>query len=138
MLTEHGLDLTQLDTEATDFHLMIDATDKLDVTVRPIAAQVAGAVEPITFDLRERIGEEALGGHGGIAEIAARQVRAAHVDLADLADARELLVACQHQHLHVLYATSQRQDLFAARLLDRGRWAIVAGWDQVVADGALR
>ena len=43
---ERRLDLAQLDAEAADLHLVVDAAQELDVAVGQVARQVAGPVEP--------------------------------------------------------------------------------------------
>ena len=45
MLSEDGLDLSQLDAITAYFDLIVDATQKLDVAVGPIAREIAGLVE---------------------------------------------------------------------------------------------
>ena len=42
---EHGLDLAQLDAEAADLHLEVDAAQELEIAVRAAAGEVAGPVE---------------------------------------------------------------------------------------------
>ena len=81
MSGEGGLDLPQLDAEAPHLHLVVDAAQELDLTVRPPPHQIAGAVEA-GAGLAERVGEEALGRELGAAEIAARQAVAADRQLA--------------------------------------------------------
>ena len=43
---QRRLDLAQLDAEAADLHLVVDAAQELDRAVRQPAREVAGAVEP--------------------------------------------------------------------------------------------
>ena len=43
---EHGFDLAQLDPEAADLDLVVDAAEVLEVAVLEPAGEVAGAVEP--------------------------------------------------------------------------------------------
>ena len=74
-----GLDLAQLDPVAVDLHLVVLAAEELDVAVGQVAAQVAGAVEPLAGG---RMGDEALRGAGRIAEVAQGQPGAADVELA--------------------------------------------------------
>ena len=81
-----GLDLAELDAEAADLDLVVDAAEVLDVAVREAARQIAGAVEPWPAEWCERVRDEALGGQLGAVEIAARHAGAADVDLAGHAD----------------------------------------------------
>ena len=76
------LDLAQLDAEAAHLDLVVDAAQELERAVRQPARQVAGAVQPRARRGRERVGDEALGRQLGPAEVAARQARAADVQLA--------------------------------------------------------
>ncbi len=83
---ERRLDLSRLDAEAADLDLLVVAPQELEVAVRPVAGEVAGAVEPLPGTAPriggdDRIGDEALGGLLGAAEIAPRQAGAADVEL---------------------------------------------------------
>ena len=44
---ERRLDLAELDAEAADLDLVVDAAEELDGPVRAIAGEVAGAIEPL-------------------------------------------------------------------------------------------
>ncbi|KIR14079.1 hypothetical protein PFLU3_56920 [Pseudomonas fluorescens] len=76
-----GFDFPQLDTQAADFHLVVDAPPVFDHAVGAITGQVAGAVQALA--VAERAGHEALGGQGGTAVVATSQASAAQVQLAD-------------------------------------------------------
>ncbi len=80
------LDLAQLDADAAHLHLAVAAAEELDLAVRPVAREVAGAVEAGPGPLAERVGDEALRGQLRAVEIAARQARAGQADLARHAD----------------------------------------------------
>jgi hypothetical protein len=62
MLAYRGLDLPLLDTEAVDLDLVIAATKKLDVTIRPIARHVTGLVQVCPRDVAEGVRNKPLGG----------------------------------------------------------------------------
>ncbi|MCK8504234.1 hypothetical protein M0222_41410, partial [Myxococcus fulvus] len=83
---ESGLDLTQLDAEAAQLHLEVDAAEVLEVAVRQPAGLVPGAVEARAGDTRERIGDEALSGEVGPSEVAASDTVAANEELSRHAD----------------------------------------------------
>jgi hypothetical protein len=75
------LDLSQLDPEAADLDLMVDAAQELQLAVGPEAHQVAGAVGAAP-GRPERIGDVPLGGQRGPAEVAAGDPRPGHPQLA--------------------------------------------------------
>src|SRR6185503_18468246 len=54
VLPEHRLDLAELDAEAADLHLMIDAADVLEYAILADAAEVAGPVEALSRARRVR------------------------------------------------------------------------------------
>ena len=72
---QRRLDLPQLDAEAADLDLLVDAAEVLEVAVRQPAGEVARAVEPRAGPRGERIGHEALRGQLRPAEVAAGQAR---------------------------------------------------------------
>ena len=58
---ERCLDLTELESEATELDLMIDAPDEVQAAIRPVARQVARAVQARVRLDREGIRHESLG-----------------------------------------------------------------------------
>ncbi len=124
---QRRLDLAQLDAEAAHLDLSVGASGPLDLAVGAVATQVAGQVQPVVRAARERAGHELAGGGLDVAEVAAGQVRAAHADLAQLADAGQAAAGCQHKQLDIAHAAAERQRVGAAG----------AGHDPVIADRAL-
>src|SRR6202022_3105702 len=86
MRQEPSLDLAQLDSEAADLHLMIDAAGILDLAVGTPARQVTGPVETLARILRKRVADEALRRQLGTAEIAASETGSSNVQFAGNAD----------------------------------------------------
>ena len=68
---QRGLDLAELDAEAADLDLVVEPAEELEGAVVAAAGEVAGAVEPRAG--HERVGDEALRGQVGAAEVAAGQ-----------------------------------------------------------------
>src|SRR5215831_7946396 len=81
MLVESGLDLAQLDAEASDLHLMIDAAEIVDRAVRQVAGKVAGAIQPRSGSVAERIANELLGGQFGAVQVSEPDVDASDIQL---------------------------------------------------------
>ena len=49
VLAQDGLDLAELDAEAAQLHLVVDAAEELEVAAGQPADKIAGAIEPV-FD----------------------------------------------------------------------------------------
>src|SRR5262249_28257326 len=79
VLPQHALDLPELDPEATDLHLMIDAPQVLDAAVRSPATPVSGLVRPRPGLDRERLWDDPLR-----RQLRAVQVTSAHPPAADV------------------------------------------------------
>ncbi len=101
------LDLTRLDTEAPDLHLVVDAAHELQLAVGVPAHQVSGAVHPLA-GRAERVRHEPLRGHPGPARVAACQARSPDVQLTDRAGRHELETGVEHVGLHVAQEPADR------------------------------
>src|SRR5580658_7117808 len=82
MSGKHGFDLSQLDSEAANLHLEIAAPYKLDITVRQVASQIAGFIEPRARMPAERVCNEFLRRHLRSIQITTGETIAANVQLA--------------------------------------------------------
>ena len=93
---QQRLDFTQLDTEPTDLHLVIDAADVFDHPVGAITRHVAGAIKTLA-QAAERIGDKALGGQARALQVSTRQAAGTgDVEFAHGADRQQVEVAVQH------------------------------------------
>ena len=61
VLHQGRLDLARLDAEAADLDLQVGPAEEVDASIRQVAGQVAGAIEPLARSLREWIRDELLG-----------------------------------------------------------------------------
>ena len=95
VLGQPRLDLAQLDAEAADLDLVVDAAEELDAAVGQPAAPGRRSGTAARRARRERVGDEALGGQLGPVEIAAGHAGAADVDLAGHADRHRLPLRVQ-------------------------------------------
>src|SRR5437868_2304537 len=82
MITERGLNLTQLNAEASHLHLRVCAPDELKPAVSQVARHVPRTVEASAGSIRERVGDEAFCGERGLGVIAAGKSRTADVEFA--------------------------------------------------------
>ena len=83
VLAQHGFNLAELDAEAAELDLVVDASQVFDVAVGQPAHEVAGLVEAAWT---EGIGDELLGGEFGTIQIAACQTITADVEFAGHTD----------------------------------------------------
>ena len=79
MLPEHALDLSWLDTKATNLHLVVNTTKKLKVPIRQVANEIASFVQASTWIVDERVADEPLSGQFRAIEVAASQPLPANV-----------------------------------------------------------
>jgi hypothetical protein len=123
VVVEDGLDLAELDTEATNFDLSIEATEEVEVPVWEPPGEVAGTVQALTWGDGEWVRDEAKGSEAGLVEIAAGEAIAGYTQLAWDADRDKVEVGIEQEHAGVLNGTTDR-DGWAA---DVGRLAQVGG-----------
>ena len=62
VLHEDVFDLLEFDPVAADLHLMVDAPDKLKISVSAPAGEVSRPVQPRSATLRERVAKKASPG----------------------------------------------------------------------------
>jgi hypothetical protein len=70
MALQDGLDFAGLDAEAANLDLSVGAADKLDVSVREVFYNVAGAIKPLGAVGGKRVSQKALAGEFWLVEIA--------------------------------------------------------------------
>ncbi len=82
MLGQACFDLTQFNAETTDFHLIVIATQIVQITVGTPANQIAGAVQARFRVAVERVGDEFLKGQFITIQIAPGDTLSADIQLA--------------------------------------------------------
>src|SRR3990172_10218137 len=98
VLAQHGFDFAQLDAEATDLYLVIDAPKKLDVTVWQIARQVSGLVQARARFIAKGIGDKLLSGQPRSPAITASQSLAPYVQFSCNHVRHWLYILFEHLH----------------------------------------
>ena len=83
VLPQTRLDLSRLDPEAPDLHLLIVATQELQAAIRPIPAQIPGPVQPCPWLVTERILDKALRRQLRSVQIPSCNPGSSNVDLPD-------------------------------------------------------
>src|SRR5215813_10345945 len=81
MLAQFSFDLSRLDAEAANLHLLVEATQKFYIAVRDVTRHVAGSVEPLAGFLAKRIGPKILRRQRGLLVITTSHSLAADVQM---------------------------------------------------------
>src|ERR1700722_16789997 len=95
------LDFAKLDAEAADLHLMVRATEVVELAVRPPPAEIAGPVKTDAPAAGEAVGNEALGGERGAPVVALGDARAPDINFAAYTDRHPLAGRVQHMDLGI-------------------------------------
>ena len=92
MLRQRRFNLSRLNAKSANLYLSIGPAQMLDVAIRQVSAQIAGAIESIIFATCKWISNEAFTRQGCITQISSGQMRTAKIDFSGFADAAELLL----------------------------------------------
>lgn len=99
LAVQRRLDLAQLDAKAPHLHLVVAATQAMDLTVLVDARQVAAAIHArIVVATGPGIGQEFFGGKLGPAQIAVGHARARDAQFAHLPHRQYRAIFTTHQH----------------------------------------
>src|SRR5215467_13350867 len=101
VFTQRSFDLAELDAITAQLHLVVDATEIINLTVSEEPREVAAAIQPCSRSLAERIRDEFFRRQLRTTEITARKAVAADVQLAADADRHRLESLVQDIHLRV-------------------------------------
>src|SRR5262245_44949785 len=101
MLVEHSLNLTQLDAEAAQLHLIVEPPQVLDVPVTQIPAYITRPVQSCSWFRAVWMRNEALRCQSRLIQIATPYSLTTDTDLSSYPDPHRLLPLVQHVHLHV-------------------------------------
>ncbi|GFM64300.1 hypothetical protein PSCICJ_04180 [Pseudomonas cichorii] len=103
-------DLTQLDPETADLHLVVVTAQVIEATFGGPASQVASAVQTSIFNLAERIGDKPLFIQFRTVQITPRHAGTTHIQLTDHTDRHRLTVGIQHVSLQIRDSHTNRAD----------------------------
>src|SRR5215217_770193 len=73
MTTQRRFDLAQLDTETTHFHLIVHATEKLEIPIRHVTHQIARTIETGARLSGRAMWDESFGRQSRLVEIRTRE-----------------------------------------------------------------
>src|ERR1044072_7401730 len=99
MLFQRAFDLGELDPVATQFYLVVYATDEFDAAICLEAGVVTGAIQPRPGHVGKWIRHEALCSQRGIVQITDRQTSAASIKLSNHAYWHRLELGVEYVHL---------------------------------------
>src|SRR5687768_16167863 len=111
VLSEHRFDLAQLDAEATDLDLLIDACQILDVPIWQRAAQISRPIHACPRFRAEWVRKECLRREGWSVQVAARQTNACYAELARYPYWSKSHVCIKHMQLNVFDRMTNRDHL---------------------------
>ena len=114
---QHRLDLSQLDPEAADLHLVIDPAQILQLTCRGEPHQVPRAIQASPGNRSEGVRDEAGGGQRRTVEIAAGQPRASDAQLSRHPDRHQLQAAVHPVDAQVRDRLADEAPLHPGRVL---------------------
>jgi hypothetical protein len=100
-------DFAGLDPVTANLQLLVATAQVLQLVIGALAHAVAGAVQALA--VAERVGDKALGGQPGLAQVATGQARAAQVQLALAAQRRLLQGAIEHLRAQVGQRRAERR-----------------------------
>ena len=101
MTPDGVLDLFKLHAETANLDLVVKAAQELEVFVRPLANDVAGAIETRLSAAAEGIGNKLLGCKFRPIEVAASNAHATNVQLAGTAKGNRPEEVIQHKRRHI-------------------------------------
>ncbi len=133
---ERGLDLAEFDPVPADLDLLVGAAEVGQVAVGAPHHQVPGAVHALA-GCAERAGDEAVGGLGGLTEVAARDADARDVQLAGNPVGQGSQPGVQHVHVRVVDRHAHHGVGALEGADTEGVDGVLGGPVEVVADGAL-
>ncbi len=116
MRFDDGLDLAELDAEATNLDLLVGSADEFQVARDVAADQVSGSIQPHAGI--ERVGDESLRGQPGTTEIPTRQLNATEVQLTDDLRGHRLQLLVEHVGVDVAVRHADRHYARALRPRD--------------------
>src|SRR6185369_12820089 len=106
MAMQHCFDLAEFDPLTSDFHLVVNATKKLDITTREITNQVTRFVESPARFLCEWIRNKNFRGTRSVFQITASDTNATNVEFTSHADWHWLSSRIEHIELCVHHRTT--------------------------------
>ncbi|KPB24904.1 Uncharacterized protein AC517_0554 [Pseudomonas syringae pv. syringae] len=106
--SQHRLNFSQLDTEATDLDLVVVAAQVIETAVSHPATQVAGSVQARLRILAERVRQETLGGQRFTVQVAPRDTGTADIQLANNTHRHRLATCIEYIQLQIGNAHTDR------------------------------
>ena len=96
MLSENRLDLSELDAEAADLNLVVDASEALYIAIGPVTGQIPGFIQARAGLIAEGVRDELFRCESRPVQIASGKAISADAKLSRDADGRRLQVAIQN------------------------------------------
>ena len=106
VLPQHGFNLPQLDPESSDLYLMVDAAEKLDITVRAVPDKVTCLVEAGARFLAEGVWNKLLRRQVRTVQVTPRQAVTPRIQFPRHTNRHKLEMLVKNVYLRVGYGPS--------------------------------
>src|SRR5262249_24508248 len=116
LVAERHLDLAQFDSVASQFHLMVDAPQELQLSVHTPTHQIPGPVAPASCLYSERVRHEPLRRHLRLIQVSTPQSSAPDIELLAYPNRHRRLLVVQDIHTSIRNGTSDRRLLASIQL----------------------
>ncbi len=81
MLSQRGLNFSQFNAEAANFHLVVKPTEKLNIAIAVVAGIVASFIQTPAWLVAKGVGDEPKGGQFRTVEVVPRQTVTTDIQL---------------------------------------------------------
>src|SRR6185295_7879557 len=120
MLQKQRFDFSQLDAIASDLHLLVKASQILNLPVRKIQTQVSCAVQSLSSCFAVRVRHEPLGRQLCPSQVSSRHPNSSDVEFTCYTNPARPQLSVQHVDPSVRYCPTNHRSILAIRIAPAG------------------